>query len=243
MGFATDAIHAGQEADPLTGAVSVPIYQTSTYVQEALGSHKGFEYARTQNPTRSALEKNLATLESGAIAHCFASGMSAITTLLLLLGKGDHVVVSENTYGGTYRLFEKVLRGFGLDFTYVDASDASLVEQALRPETRLVFLEIPTNPVMTIADLKGVAALTHERGIWLAVDNSSTPAAGTGPQLGIACDAAGTFDAQQELRTYVGFYNLTAGQLVTLRAKVSTNALGNLVNVVYIGGNFRPTAT
>jgi len=172
MGFATDAIHAGQEADPLTGAVSVPIYQTSTYVQEALGSHKGFEYARTQNPTRSALEKNLATLESGAIAHCFASGMSAITTLLLLLSKGDHVVVSENTYGGTYRLFEKVLRGFGLDFSYVDASDVARVEEALRPETRLVFLEIPTNPVMTIADLKGVAALTRERGIRLAVDNT-----------------------------------------------------------------------
>ena len=172
MGFSTDAIHAGQEADPLTGAVSVPIYQTSTYVQEALGRHKGFEYARTQNPTRLALEKNLATLESGTVAHCFASGMSAITTVLLLLAKGDHVVVSENTYGGTYRLFEKVLRGFGLDFTYVDTSDCTCVEEALRPETRLVFLEVPTNPVMTIADLKGIARLTRERGIRLAVDNT-----------------------------------------------------------------------
>jgi cystathionine beta-lyase/cystathionine gamma-synthase len=172
MGFATDAIHAGQEADPLTGAVSVPIYQTSTYVQEALGRHKGFEYARTQNPTRLALEKNLATLEGGTAAHCFASGMSAITTVLLLLTKGDHVVVSENTYGGTYRLFENVLRGFGLDFTYVDTSDALCVEEALRPETRLIFLEIPTNPVMTIADLRGIAELTKKRGIRLAVDNT-----------------------------------------------------------------------
>lgn len=172
MGFATEAIHAGQEADAATGAVSVPIYQTSTYVQDALGQHKGFEYARTQNPTRLALERNLAVLEGGVSAHCFASGMSAITTVLLLLKAGDHVVVSENTYGGTYRLFEKILRGFGLEFTYVDTSDAVRVEEALRDQTRLVFLEIPTNPVMTIADLKGIAQLTSDRGIRLVVDNT-----------------------------------------------------------------------
>ncbi|MEP7270603.1 MAG: PLP-dependent aspartate aminotransferase family protein [Acidobacteriota bacterium] len=172
MGFATEAIHAGQEPDPVTGAVSVPIYQTSTYVQDALGQHKGFEYARTQNPTRLALEKNIAALEGGVAAHCFASGMSAITTVLLLLRGGDHIIVSENTYGGTYRLFEQVLRGFGLDFTYVDTSEAALVEAAIRDETRLVFLEIPTNPVMTIADLKGIARITSDRGIRLVVDNT-----------------------------------------------------------------------
>ena len=172
MGFATEAIHAGQEPDATTGAVSVPIYQTSTYVQEALGRHKGFEYARTQNPTRLALERNIATLERGFSAHCFASGMSAITTVLLLLRAGDHVIVSENTYGGTYRLFERVLRNFGLDFTYVDTSDASEVESALRDSTRMVFLEIPTNPVMTIADIDGISRITVDRGIRLVVDNT-----------------------------------------------------------------------
>lgn len=172
MGFATDAIHAGQDADPTTGAVSVPIYQTSTYVQPALGEHKGFEYGRTQNPTRLALERNLASLEGGVAAHCFASGMSAITAVLLLLRSGDHVVVSENTYGGTYRLFEQVLRGFGLEFTYVDTADVRVVEEALRDETRMVFVEIPTNPLMTVADLDGIGRLTSERGIRLVVDNT-----------------------------------------------------------------------
>jgi len=172
MGFATDAIHAGQEPDETTGAVSVPIYQTSTYVQEALGKHKGFEYARTQNPTRLALERNLANLEGGFAAHCFASGMSAITTVLLLLRAGDHVIVSENTYGGTYRLFERVLRNFGLDFTYVDTADAARVESALTDSTRMVFVEIPTNPVMTIADLDGIGSITSGRDIRLVVDNT-----------------------------------------------------------------------
>ncbi|HZS05067.1 MAG TPA: PLP-dependent aspartate aminotransferase family protein [Blastocatellia bacterium] len=172
MGFATTAIHAGQEPDPATGAVTVPIYQTSTYVQEALGRHKGFEYARTQNPTRLALEKNLAALEGGLAGHCFASGMSAIMSVMLLLRAGDHVIVSDNTYGGTYRLCEQVLRQFGLDFSYVDTSDAGNVERALRAETKLVFLETPTNPIMTIADLEGIGRLARERGIRLAMDNT-----------------------------------------------------------------------
>ena len=172
MGFATKAIHAGQEPDASTGAVITPIYQTSTYVQEALGRHKGFEYARTQNPTRLALERNLAALEGGASAYCFASGMSATTAVLLLLQAGDHVVVSENTYGGTYRLFERVLRGFGLDFSYVDTSEAAHVEGALRDNTRLIFVETPTNPVMTIADLEGIGRLARARGVRLAVDNT-----------------------------------------------------------------------
>lgn len=172
MGFSTDAIHAGQEPDPTTGSVTTPIYQTSTYVQEALGRHKGFEYARTQNPTRLALERNLATLEGGVSAHCFASGMSAITTVLLLLRSGDHILVSENTYGGTYRLFEEVLRDFGLDFSYIDTSDAANVENAMTKRTRMVFLEIPTNPVMTIADLDAIGRLTADSGVRLVVDNT-----------------------------------------------------------------------
>lgn len=172
MGFATTAIHAGQEPDPVTGAVAVPIYQTATYVQDALGQHKGFEYARTHNLTRQALEKNLAELEGGLMAHCFASGMSAIHAVLLLLKAGDHVIVSDNTYGGTYRLCERVMRQFGLDFSYVDTTEMAQVAAAIRPETKLVFLETPTNPIMQIADLEGIGRLTRERGLTLVMDNT-----------------------------------------------------------------------
>ena len=172
MAFSTRAIHAGQEPDPSTGAVIVPIYQTSTYVQESLGHHRGFEYARTQNPTRLALERNIAALEGGIAAHCFASGMSAIDATLRLLRAGDHVIVSENTYGGTYRLFERVLRDFGLDFSYVDTTESANVDAAWRDETKMIFLETPTNPLMALADLEGIARLTRERGARLAVDNT-----------------------------------------------------------------------
>jgi cystathionine gamma-lyase/cystathionine beta-lyase/cystathionine gamma-lyase/homocysteine desulfhydrase len=172
MGFATTAIHAGQEPDPVTGAVTVPIYQTSTYAQEALGRHKGYEYARTQNLTRLSLEKNLAALEGGAEAHCFASGMSAIHTVMMLLQSGDHVIVSDNTYGGTYRLCERVLRQFGLDFSYVDTTEVTQVEAAIRPATKMIFLETPTNPVMQIADLEGIGKLAKSYGLRLAVDNT-----------------------------------------------------------------------
>jgi cystathionine beta-lyase/cystathionine gamma-synthase len=172
MAFSTRAIHAGQDPDPTTGAVIVPIYQTSTYVQESLGNHRGFEYARTQNPTRLALEKNIAAIEGGLAAHCFASGMAAIDTVMKLLRSGDHVIVSENTYGGTYRLFERVLRNFGLDFSYVDTTEAVNVDAAWRPETKMVFLETPTNPLMAIADLEGIARLVHDRNGRLAVDNT-----------------------------------------------------------------------
>ncbi len=172
MGFSTTAIHAGQEPDPTTGAVTTPIYQTSTYAQEALGRHKGFEYARTQNPTRLALERNLAALEGGQAAYCFASGMAAITSVLMLLEAGDHVIVSENTYGGTYRLFERVLKNFGLEFSYVDSSEAKNVERAIRPQTRMVFLETPTNPIMTIADLEGIGQLARDCQLRLVVDNT-----------------------------------------------------------------------
>jgi cystathionine beta-lyase/cystathionine gamma-synthase len=172
MGFSTLAIHAGQIPDPSTGAVITPIFQTSTYVQDALGQHKGFEYARTQNPTRLALEKNLAALEGGQQAHCFASGMSAIHAVMMLLQAGDHVIVSDNTYGGTYRLCERVMRGFGVEFSYVDTTEVANVEAAMRPETKLVFLETPTNPVMQIADLEGIGKLTKANGIRMAMDNT-----------------------------------------------------------------------
>jgi cystathionine beta-lyase/cystathionine gamma-synthase len=172
MDFDTKVIHSGQQPDPTTGAVTVPIYQTSTYVQDALGEHKGFEYARTHNPTRQALERNVAELEGGTHGIAFASGMAAITTLAMTLSAGDHVVVSDNTYGGTFRLFDKVMTRFGLEFSYVDASVPANVRGALRPSTRMVFLETPTNPIMTIADIAEVAGIAKEHGARLAVDNT-----------------------------------------------------------------------
>jgi cystathionine beta-lyase/cystathionine gamma-synthase len=172
MGFSTDCIHAGQEPEPHTGAVTIPIYQTSTYVQPELGRHKGYEYARTQNPTRSALEANLAALEKGKHGHCFASGMSATDTVFRLLKSGDHVVAGENMYGGSYRLFSRVLGKFGLEFTYVDTSNVDNVRSALKSNTRLVFLETPTNPMMTVTDLAACADVAHERGALVVVDNT-----------------------------------------------------------------------
>jgi cystathionine gamma-lyase/cystathionine beta-lyase/cystathionine gamma-lyase/homocysteine desulfhydrase len=172
MGFQTTAIHAGQEPDAATGAVSVPIYQTSTYAQEGLGKHKGFEYARTQNPTRLALEQNIAALEGARFGYAFASGMAAIDATLRLVKAGDHVVVSDNTYGGTYRLFSRVLERYGVEFTYVDTSDASNVEAAIRDNTRMVFVETPTNPVMMVTDLQAVADIAHARGARVVCDNT-----------------------------------------------------------------------
>ncbi|HEY3155131.1 MAG TPA: PLP-dependent aspartate aminotransferase family protein [Candidatus Eisenbacteria bacterium] len=172
MGFSTDAVHAGQEPDPVTGSVTIPIYQTSTYVQEELGKHKGFEYARTQNPTRFALEKNVATLERGARGFAFASGMAAITAVTYLLKSGDHVVASNNMYGGTYRLFEKVLTSYGLTFTYVNTGDLKATEAAFRPTTRMLFVETPTNPSMIVSDLRALAELARSRKALLAVDNT-----------------------------------------------------------------------
>jgi cystathionine beta-lyase/cystathionine gamma-synthase len=173
MGFATDAIHAGQHPDPSTGAVTVPIYQTSTYVQDGLGRHKGYEYARTKNPTRSALEDNVAALEGGVAGFGFASGMAATHAVMTTcLKAGDHVIVSDNTYGGTYRLFELILTNFGLSFSYVDAAEVGNVEAAIRPNTKMVFLETPTNPVMSLCDIRAIADLARPRGLHVVVDNT-----------------------------------------------------------------------
>src|SRR5690242_13959199 len=173
MGFKTDAIHAGQEPDPTTGAVTIPIYQTSTYVQEALGKHKGFEYARTQNPTRIALEKNMAVLERGVAGYAFASGMAATTALThLLLKHGDHAICSDNVYGGTFRLFDKIVRHYGVDFTYVNTSNISALEKAMRNNTRMVFIETPTNPLMSITDIRAVSDVAHRTDSRVVVDNT-----------------------------------------------------------------------
>jgi cystathionine beta-lyase/cystathionine gamma-synthase len=171
-GFATRAIHDGQAPDALTGAVNVPIYLTSTYRQEAIGKNKGHEYARLTNPTRDALEESMASLEGGTSAHAFASGMAAITALFTMMKSGDHIVCSDNMYGGTTRLFDKILSRFGLTFSYVDTSSLSQVADAIRPETRLVHIETPTNPMMTITDIRAVADVCHSKGVELSVDNT-----------------------------------------------------------------------
>ncbi len=173
LDFETRAIHGGQEHDPSTGAVMTPIYATSTYAQASPGVHQGFEYSRTQNPTRFALERALADLESGARGFAFASGMAAIATLLDALDSGAHVIASDDLYGGSYRLFQGVRsRSAGLEFSFVDLSDLAAIEAAIRPETQLIWAETPTNPMLKLADLEAIAALAKRRGIIAAADNT-----------------------------------------------------------------------
>jgi len=176
MHFATKAIHIGQEPDELTGSVTVPLYQTSTYAQEEIGRHKGYEYARTQNPTRDRWETCLAALEGGIAAYAFGSGSAAVDTVMRLLSAGDHVIMAEDMYGGTYRLASKVLSRFGISFTYVDMRDPANVSAALTPSTKMVYTETPTNPMMTITDIKAIAAISTQAGAMLVVDNTfATP--------------------------------------------------------------------
>jgi cystathionine gamma-synthase/cystathionine gamma-lyase len=173
MRFATRAIHVGQEPDPATGATIVPIYQTSTYTQEAPGQHKGYEYSRTANPTRTALEECVASLEGADYGLAFASGLAATIATMSLLSPGDHVVAGDDLYGGTYRLFDKVLpRTGGLEFAYADTSDPGAVERALRPGTKLLWIETPTNPMLTLSDIRELSEMAHERGAAVAVDNT-----------------------------------------------------------------------
>jgi cystathionine beta-lyase/cystathionine gamma-synthase len=175
-GFATRAVHAGQAPDPLSGAVMTPIYQTSTYVQEGLGRHKGYEYARTQNPTREALERCVASLEGATHGFAFASGLAALDTVLKLLATGDHVVSGENIYGGSHRLMERVYERLGLRFSFVDMRDPERVARAITPATRLVYCETPTNPMMFLADLAAIGDITRARGLLFVVDNTfATP--------------------------------------------------------------------
>src|SRR5205814_5522090 len=159
--FSTICLHAGQEPDPSTGAIITPIYQTSTYVQEALGRHKGFEYGRTHNPTRLAVERNLAAIEGGKAAFAFASGMAAIGAVATMLKSGDHVIVSDNVYGGTFRLFDKILTRYQLTFSYVDTSRLDEVERAITPATRMLFVETPTNPMLALTDLSAAGELAR----------------------------------------------------------------------------------
>ncbi|MBC7570202.1 MAG: cystathionine gamma-synthase [Spirosoma sp.] len=172
MNFGTKAIHAGVEPDPTTGAIMTPIYQTSTYVQESPGKHKGYEYARTQNPTRDVLQNNLAALENGKHGICYASGLAATDAILKLFRPGDEIIASNDLYGGTYRIMVRVFQEFGLKFRFVDLSDASALEEAITPNTKMVWIETPTNPLLRLVDIAAVANITKPGGIQLVVDNT-----------------------------------------------------------------------
>jgi len=172
MGFGTDCVHAGQEPEPRTGAVMTPVFQTSTYRQNAIGDHTGYEYARTQNPTREALEANVAALEGAAHGVAFASGLGAISTLAQTLESGDEIVCTENVYGGTYRVFDQVFRKLGIGFNFVDTSDLAATEAAFTDRTKILFVETPTNPVLQITDIAAAAELAHAKGARLVVDNT-----------------------------------------------------------------------
>ena len=175
--FSTRCVHAGQAPDPTTGAVMMPIYATSTYVQQSPGVHKGYEYARTQNPTRMAFERCIADLESGTAGFAFASGLAATATVLDCLDQGSHIVAADDLYGGTRRLFTRVRqRSAGIETSYIDLSDASALEAAIRPNTRLIWIETPTNPLLKLVDLEAIAGIARKRGIWAAADNTfATP--------------------------------------------------------------------
>ena len=175
-GFGTRAIHAGQRPEPLAGAIMTPVYLTSTYVQDGLGVNKGYEYARSKNPTREALERNVAALEGVQHGFAFASGTACVDSLMKLFAAGDHVVCGENLYGGTFRLFDRLLQHLGLTFTYVDARDPQRIEEACTARTVAVFIETPTNPLMRLTDIAAAAGIAHRHGALLIVDNTfATP--------------------------------------------------------------------
>ena len=225
--FSTLAIHAGQDPDPATGATIVPIYATSTYTQAAPGDHKGYEYSRSGNPTRTALETCLAALEGARHGLCFASGMAAIDTLLRLIKPGQHVLAGNDVYGGTYRLFVRVLSDYGLQFDFVDMADLDLVRAAIKPHTRLIWLETPTNPLLQIADLAALAEIAHAAGAQLAVDNTFASPYLQQP-LGLGAD----FVIHSTTKYIGGHSDVVGGAIVTNdtaayeRLKFLQNAIG-----------------
>lgn len=218
MKFATKAIHVGQEADPTTGAIITPIYQTSTYVQDALGSHKGYEYSRTQNPTRASLEQCLASLENGEYGMAFASGMVACNTVMNLLSAGDHVVVGDDVYGGVYRLFERVLSRYKLTFTYVDARDINEVQKAIRSDTKMLWLETPTNPLLKLADLKVLAEIARKSNLISVVDNTFAS-----PYLQTPLDFGIDIVVHSTTKYLGGHSDVVGGAIVTSRPELYEN--------------------
>ena len=226
--FETRAIHAGQAPDPTTGAIMTPIYATSTYVQESPGVHKGYEYSRSQNPTRMAYERCIADLESGAAGFAFASGMAATATALELLDSGDHVIVMDDVYGGTYRLFENVRRrSAGLDFTSLDLSDLEAFEAAIRPNTRMVWIETPTNPMLKLVDLEAIAKIARRRGLISVADNTfASPWVQRPLEFGIDL-------VMHSATKYLGGHSdLVGGVLVARDAPELIERLGYLQNAV-----------
>ncbi|MBK9516468.1 MAG: cystathionine gamma-synthase [Anaeromyxobacter sp.] len=225
--FDTKAIHAGQAPDPTTGAVMTPVYLTSTYVQDGPGNHKGFEYSRTQNPTRFALEDCLAALEGARHGLCFASGLAATDCLLHLLEPGDHVLASDDVYGGTFRQFDKVFRRHGLEFSYVDMTDPANVARGLRPATRLVWIESPTNPMLKLVDLAAVAALARAHGARTVVDNTfATPFNQRPLELGIDLVTHSTTKYLNGHSDVVGGAILVSDEPLFERLRFLQNAVG-----------------
>lgn len=227
-GFSTRAIHAGQEPDPATGAVIVPIYQTSTFAQEAVGVHKGYDYARSGNPTRTALETALASLEGGAHGLCFASGLAAETTIALaLLRAGDHVLCGDDVYGGTYRLFKRVLEDKGISTSFVDTRDPERVAAALRPATRLIWLETPTNPLLKLADIAAISAIGRQHGALTVVDNTfASPACQRPLELGADIVLHSTTKYLGGHSDVVGGAVITSHDEVAARLRFTQNAAG-----------------
>src|SRR5580693_406342 len=172
MGFSTDAIHVGQEPDALTGSIVAPIYQTSTYVIEAMGKSKGYDYARTNHPNRKALERTIAKLEGGTAAYVFTSGMAAIDSVFRLLRPGDHVILSQAVYGGVVRLSTQFLVQFGMEFSFIDTSDTTKVSEALRPNTKMIYVETPTNPTMSVSDIAAIVKIASAKSLTVVVDNT-----------------------------------------------------------------------
>jgi cystathionine beta-lyase/cystathionine gamma-synthase len=225
-GFETRAIHAGQEPDPTTGSVIVPIYQTSTYVQPALGQHKGYEYSRTGNPTRTALEECVAALEEGKHGLAFASGMGAETTIMYLFDPGDHLVVSDDVYGGTYRLFERVLRNYGLDFTYIDMTDPNSVRDHIKPNTRAIWIETPSNPLLKLIDIRAVSDIAKERDLKVIVDNTFASPYGQQPLT------MGAHIVVHSTTKYLGGHSDAVGGLVVTSDDAVNERLRYLQNAV-----------
>jgi cystathionine gamma-synthase len=216
MRFETRAIHAGQEPEPAYGSVNVPIYQTSTYAQEAVGKHKGYDYARTGNPTRTVLETAMAALEEGYGGLCFASGMAAESTFLCLLKTGDHVVIADDVYGGTYRLVARVLApAMGIEFDTIDLTDLEALRKAIRSETRVVWVETPTNPLLKIIDIAAVAEIAHDAGAWCVVDNTFASPYLQQP-IGLGADAV----IHSATKYLGGHSDVVGGAIVTTAAEM-----------------------
>ena len=229
MGFSTDSIHAGQTADPTTGAVITPLYQTSTYKQDELGNHKGYEYGRTQNLTREALEKNIATLEKGKYGIAFASGLAATHALMSLVKSGDHIIVSNNVYGGTYRLFEQNLTDFGLEYSWINTSDLKNIENEIKENTKMIFVETPTNPMLVLTDLERVSEIAKKDNLITVCDNTFMSPYFQNPlEWGIDIVLHSTTKYINGHSDVIGGMLVTSSEMIHERIRYTQNAAGGV---------------